>query len=131
MKILVAIITSCLTFFTGPNEPVKNSICGTWKGSYGSENEIIDITVRIDPRDKIELLQNESGGSFSVTGTYRLLGDSAIIISCSSFTETKYLEITMHGNLNRSVSFIDGEWDGSGKEKGCFFLQKQPALPNL
>jgi len=130
LKIIVAILTSLFSFFTGTNEPVKESICGVWKGSYGSENEIIDITVKIDPQNKIELLRSEVGNYFSAKGTYQLVGDSAIIISCT-FIETRAHEITMYGNLNRSVSFIDGQWDGTGKEKGCFYLQKQPLRENL
>lgn len=125
----MAILTSCFSFFSG-NEPVENSICGVWKGCYGSENEIIDITVKIDPQNKIELLRTAAGDYYFAKGTYRLVGDSAIIISCS-FNENKSTEITMYGNLNRTVSFIDGQWDGTGKEKGCFYLQKQPLRMNL
>jgi hypothetical protein len=130
LKIIVAILTSLFSFFTGSDETVKESICGVWKGSYGSETEIIDITVKIDPQNKIELLRSEAGIHFSAKGTYQLVGDSAIIISCT-FIETRAHEITMYGNLNRTVSFIDGQWDGSGKEKGCFYLQKQPIRENL
>ena len=130
MKILVAILTSFFSLITGNNEPVNKSICGVWKGSYGSEQEIIAITVKIDPQNKIELIRNESGNNNFAKGTYRLVGDSAIIISCS-FSEASPTEITMYGNLNRTVSFIDGQWDGKGKEKGCFYLQKQPVRVNL
>jgi len=63
LKIIVAILTSLFSFFTGTNEPVKESICGVWKGSYGSVNEIIDITVKIDPQNKIEILRSGTGNT--------------------------------------------------------------------
>ena len=103
-------------------DPAAENVCGIWKGYYGTENEINAITIKIDPQNKAEIFCNYNDANFKTSGTYKLLGDSAIVISCL-LPEKKSSEIILRGNLNRSSSFIDGNWDGE-KEKGCFYLQK-------
>jgi len=110
--------------------PEAETICGLWKGYYGTESEINSITVRINPQNKAEIFCNFSEACLKTNGTYKLLGDSAIVISCI-LLEKKSSEVVLYGNLNRSSSFIDGQWDGEGNEGGCFYLQKQFTQPDL
>lgn len=105
-------------------DPAAEAVCGTWKGYYGTENGINAITIKIDPQNKAEIICDHPGTCLKTTGTYKLLGDSAIVISYP-LDEKRSAEVILHGNLNRTSSFIDGNWDGEGNEGGCFYLQKQ------
>jgi hypothetical protein len=111
------------------SDPKTEMVYGTWKGYFGTESEINSITIKINPQNKAEIFCNFKETCLTTTGTYKLVGDSAIVISCV-LTERKGSEVVLHGNLNRSTSFIDGQWDGEGKEGGCFYLQKQSASIN-
>lgn len=110
--------------------PPAEAVCGTWKGYYGTENVINAITVKINPGNKAEIICDYPGSCFQTCGTYKLLGDSAIVISCP-LIEKRSAEVILHGNVNRSSSFIDGNWDSEGNEGGCFYLQKQMQKINL
>ena len=80
--------------------------------------------IKIDPQNKAEISCNFNDAWLKVKGTYKLVGDSAIVISYT-LENKKSSEVILHGNLNRTSSFIDGSWDGEGREGGCFYLQKQ------
>ena len=111
-------------------DPSTETVCGIWKGYYGTQNEIKSIIVKINPQNKAEIFCNLNDACLKTTGTYKLIGDSAIVISCK-LTSDKSSEVILQGNLNRTSSFIDGQWDGEGKEGGCFYLQKQFVQPYL
>jgi hypothetical protein len=112
------------------SDPSTETVCGIWKGFYGTEKEINSIVIKINPHNKAEIFCNFNDARFITTATYKLIGDSAIVISCS-LTEEKSSAVILQGNLNRTSSFIDGQWDGEGKEGGCFYLQKQFVPTNL
>ena len=125
MKPIVIILATLLSSFMMKNpDPSTETVYGIWKGYYGTESEINSIIVKINPQNKAEIFCNFSDACLKTTGTYKLVGDSAIVISCI-LTEKKSSEVILYGNLNRTSSFIDGQWDGEGKEGGCFYLQKQ------
>jgi hypothetical protein len=105
------------------SDPSFESVQGVWKGFYGTEFEIKEITIRINLENKAEIFDGGIDASKKINGTYLLLGDSAIIIS-SLTPNSRSTEIILNGNLNRTASFISGDWDGSHNEKGCFYLQK-------
>lgn len=106
------------------SEPSTENVCGVWKGYFGTETEINSITIRINPQNKAEIFCNYTAACLKTSGTYKLIGDSAIIISCI-LAEKKSSEVILYGNLNRTTSFIDGQWDSDDNEGGCFYLQKQ------
>ena len=110
--------------FTKTPEPATRAICGTWKGYYGTEKEINPIIIKIDLQNKVEIFYDFVDANLKSSGSYKLLGDSAIIIY-SQLYDNNGTKVILNGNLNRSSSFIDGQWDGEGKEGGCFYLQKQ------
>lgn len=112
------------------SDPKTETVCGVWKGYFGTEREINSITIKINPQNKAEIFCNFNEACRQTYGTYKLIGDSAIVISYTS-TEKKGSEVVLYGNLNRTVSFIDGQWDGEGKEGGCFYLQKQIVQTSL
>ncbi len=122
----ILIFFSSLFFKTSDSESEK--VFGVWKGFYGTENELKEIVIRINPQNKAEIFCSHADACLSTIGSYKLLGDTAIIIS-ALLTDSKTSEVVLYGNLNRTASFMDGEWDGNGKEKGCFYLQKQPLIP--
>jgi len=111
------------------SDPTIETVCGIWKGYFGTEREINSIIIKINPQNKAEVFCNFNEACLKTNGTYKLIGDSAIVISCI-LTE-KSSQVVLYGNLNRSTSFIDGQWDGDGKVGGCFYLQKQVVQTNL
>jgi len=129
LKLLIPIIVILFSSFVKTSDPSTEKVCGTWKGYFGTESEINSITIKINPQNKVEIFCNFNDACLKTNGTYKLIGDSAIVISCI-LTEKKGSEVVLYGNLNRTTSFIDGQWDGEGKEGGCFYLQKQSAQTN-
>lgn len=122
MKLFVVILATLIASWKTA-DPSTETVCGTWKGYYGTENEINSITIKINPLNKAEIICNYNDACLKVKGTYKLVGDSAIVISCKLTEETSSVVI-LHGNLNRTSSFIDGQWNRK-EEVGCFYLQKQ------
>ena len=105
-------------------DPSTETVCGTWKGYYGTETEINSITIKINPLYKAEIFCKQNDVTLKASATYRLIGDAAIVISYK-LPGQQSSEVILHGNLNRTSSFIDGKWDGEGNQGGCFYLQKQ------
>lgn len=130
MKIIIIILAILVSSFTKTTDPAKETVCGIWKGYYGTEREINSIIIKINPLNKAELIYNYNNALLKTMATYKLIGDSAIVISCM-LPEQKNSTIILQGNLNRTSSFIDGQWDNNGKQGGCFYLQKQFAQTNL
>ena len=124
MKFLVAILAILISSFTVVPDPSTETVCGTWKGYFGTENEINSIVIKINPLSKAEIYYRQKDISLKANASYQLIGDSAIVISYK-IPGQRTSEVVLHGNLNRTSSFIDGNWDGEGKEGGCFYLQKQ------
>ena len=122
MKFVIVILATLLTSWK-THDPSTETVCGIWKGYYGTEKEINSITIKINPLNKAEIICNYNDACLKAKGTYKLVGDSAIVISCKLTDETTS-EVILHGNLNRTSSFIDGQWNGN-KVGGCFYLQKQ------
>lgn len=128
MKFVIPIIAILFSSFVKTSGPSTERVCGTWKGYFGTETEINSITIRINPQNKAEIFCNYNEACLKTNGTYKLIGDSAIVISC--ILAEKKSEVILYGNLNRTTNFIDGQWDGDN-EGGCFYLQKQFIQPNL
>lgn len=124
MKFLLVILVIVFSSFTAIPDPSTETVCGTWKGYYGTETQVNTITIRINPLSKAEIFIKQNNVSLKTNATYHLVGDSAIVISYK-IPGQETSEVILHGNLNRTSSFIDGNWDGEGKEGGCFYLQKQ------
>ena len=128
MKLVVVILATLFSSWKTA-DPSTETVCGIWKGYYGTETEINSITIKINPQNKAEIICNYNDACLKTKATYKLVGDSAIVISCK-LTDQTSSEVILHGNLNRTSSFIDGQWNGS-EEGGCFYLQKQFELINL
>ena len=120
------LVAALLFLLSGTHDPVKEQILGTWKGAYGTEQQIIDLTVSIYSNNKVILTQTVDGFINTGVGSYQLQGDTAILLNVS-FPEKKPLDVQMYGYLNRTVTFISGDWDSNVSE-GSFFLQKQKSL---
>ena len=130
MKLSVIILATLFSSFVKPPDPSTETVCGIWKGYYGTENQINSIVIKINPQNKAEIFCNLNDGCLKTNGTYKLIGDSAIVISCTLNEQTSS-QVILQGNLNRTSSFIDGQWGSEGKENGCFYLQKQLVETNL
>ena len=124
MKLVVVILATVFSSFMKTSDPSTETVCGTWKGYYGTETEINSIIIKINPLYKAQIFYKEKEVVLKANATYRLLGDSAIVISYK-LPNQQSSEVILHGNLNRTSSFIDGKWDGDGNQGGCFYLQKQ------
>lgn len=128
MKLLVIFFATLFSSWKTP-DPSTETVCGVWKGYYGTETGINSIIIKINPQNKAEIICNYIDACVKAKGTYKLIGNSAIIISYK-LTDQSSSEVILQGNLNRTSSFIDGEWNGN-KEGGCFYLQKQFEPVNL
>lgn len=128
LKMLVVILAILFSSWKTP-DPSTETVCGIWKGYYGTETEINSITIKINPQNTAEIICNYNDACLKTKATYKLIGDSAIVISCK-LTDQTTSQVILHGNLNRSSSFIDGQWNGN-QEGGCFYLQKQFLPINL
>jgi len=124
LKLVATIFISFFSILPKSSAPGSDNVCGLWKGYFGTINEINEISVKLNAGNKAEIICRYADVCVGSAGTYKLVGDTAIIISYLS-PEKKSCEVILYGNLNRTGSFIDGQWDAAGNEKGCFYLQKQ------
>ena len=131
MKVAALILAIVFSSFTKTSAPRIENVYGVWKGYYGTETEINEIVIRINPQNSIEVFNSTEETCPVSGGSYKLVGDSAIIIS-GILVDKRPSEVIMYGNFNRTINFMDGNWDGKDKdEKGCFYLQKQFVKINL
>ncbi len=125
MKSLLSILVSFLLFGFNTTHEEKffdNSIRGTWKGGFGSNNQIIKATVRFKLNNAIEFYEGELKEKNKALGSYELRGDTALLLTYIKPTGSVF--VLMEGNLNRTKNFVDGVWKCSDA-KGSFYLQKQ------
>ncbi len=123
MRLFILILSVGLMSFGYKNSPNPGpgSIVGNWRGSYGTTETQHEFSISINPGNSIRL--NDDYNTTAM-GTYQLLGDSSIIITCS-IPAINGKKVILKGAINRSKTFVDGEWEIDGsKEKGSFYLQK-------
>lgn len=125
MNLIASIFVFLFSFLSNSADPSFENVQGVWKGYYGTEYEIKEITIRIKLQNKAEIFDGNTDANNKMNGTYLLPGNSTIIIS-SSNPNSNSAEIVLNGILNPTSSFISGDWDGHDAERGCFYLQKQP-----
>ena len=70
----------------------------------------------------LEFYEGEMKTENKVTGSYSLLGDTAISFTCKK-NNGKQL-IKMLGNINKTKNFVDGSWESNDNHSGSFYLQK-------
>jgi len=129
LKLAAIILSLLLSSFIRVSGPAPVNVYGVWKGYFGTENEVYEISMQIDQQNQAEITCYYTGGSIKTKGTYKLLGNHSIIISCL-MAQFKSCEIVLYGNLNPSASFIMGDWDGTNAEKGCFYMRKLLPVSN-
>lgn len=123
MRFFILILSFGLLAFHTKNNPLPStaSVTGSWKGSYGNTSVIHEFSITIHPGN--HLLLNDDYNT-TVSGSYQLIGDSLLVITCQMPAITGKT-ITLKGALNKTKTFIDGEWEINGTvEKGNFYLQK-------
>lgn len=114
--LLIAIISFS---FVGKNySKVNNNIYGIWQGAYGDSSMIQELVINLKPGNKMELTRKQK-----IEGTYVIKGDTTLIISYKN--EDGSSQEFMHGNLNKTMNFVDGVWEVGEEAKGNFYLQKQ------
>jgi hypothetical protein len=99
------------------------ALYGTWQGAYGMNDEIKNAWVVFGSSNHMEFYDGDLRPQNKLTGSYTLLGDTAIIFTYNKPGSTQ--QVKMEGNLNRSKSFVDGSWESDDHQYGSFFLQKQ------
>lgn len=129
MNLLASIFFFLFSFLPKNNTPTTGNVQGIWKGYYGTENVINEITISINLKNKAEIFGSNGDAILKLNGTYQLLGDSAIIIS-GMIPKSKSDKIILSGLLNPTANFISGDWDASDSQGGCFYLQKQLVKSN-
>ena len=99
------------------------ALYGTWQGAYGMNDEIKNAWVVFGGSNHMEFYDGDLKPQNKLTGTYTLLGDTAIVFTYKKPGSKQ--QVKMEGNLNRSKSFVDGSWESNDHQYGSFFLQKQ------
>jgi hypothetical protein len=97
------------------------ALYGTWQGAYGMNDEIKNAWVVFGGGNKMEFYDGDFKPENKLSGTYALRGDTAIVFTYKKFGKQ---QVTMEGNLNRSMNFVDGSWESNDHQYGSFFLQK-------
>jgi hypothetical protein len=114
--LIIAIISLS---FVGKNNPtLNNNVYGIWQGVYGDSIVIEELVINLKPGNKMELTRKQK-----IEGTYVIKGDTAIIFSYKN--QDGCSQVLMHGNLNKTMNFVDGVWEVGAEAKGNFYLQKQ------
>jgi len=60
----------------------KGAVNGTWQGAYGLDDQIKNTWVVFGPSNSLEFYEGEMKTENKVTGSYSLLGDTAISFTC-------------------------------------------------
>jgi hypothetical protein len=100
----------------------EESIQGIWLGAYGTSRKIEKLVVTLKPDNTMEFYEGEQPKN-KITGTYVLMGDTAIVISYKD--QEKINQVYMYGTINKNKNFVDGIWETEGDPKGSFYLHKQ------
>jgi hypothetical protein len=110
--------------FRNENKPAEGEelIQGIWQGAYGTHSNIEKLVVTLKPDNTMEFYEGEQT-VHKTTGTYVLMGDTAIVISYKD--QKRVNQVYMYGNINKNKNFVDGIWESEGNPKGSFYLQKQ------
>lgn len=100
----------------------EEMIQGIWQGAYGTSRNIEKVVVTLKSDNTMEFYEGEQPKN-KITGTYVLMGDTAIVISYKD--QEKINQVYMYGNINKNKNFVDGVWESEGNPKGSFYLEKQ------
>ena len=127
MKISIVILIVCSGFFFSFTEKKKQipeniEVYGIWRGAYGVNDEIRNATVMVRTNNIIEFYDGEMKEANKTSGTYKIHGDTAIILT---YFKPDNKCVSMYGNLNKTKNFVDGFWQTNAEVKGSFYLQKQ------
>ena len=117
---LLMICTFCFLSFSISDK--KAGVYGIWKGAYGMGSQVKQTWVYLEPNHFVKFYDSVVKSENKMTGKYSLLGDTAIVFTC---TNKNGMQIKMRGNLNRTKSFVDGVWESNDDRYGSFYLQKQ------
>ena len=121
MRAILLIIGTTLLSFSVKEK--NDAVFGTWKGAYGMGNNVKQTWVYLGSNNTMSFYDGSMKPENKMTGTYSLLGDTAIVFVCEKSITHK--QIKMRGNLNRTKSFVDGVWESNDDRYGSFYLQKQ------
>jgi hypothetical protein len=123
--ILIGLLTGTTMFgFNTENKlgEGEESIQGIWLGAYGTTKKIEKLVVTLNLDKTMEFYEGEQPKN-KITGTYLVIGDTAIVISYKDQEKTN--KVYMYGTINKNKNFVDGIWETEGDPKGSFYLQKQ------
>ncbi len=100
----------------------SEAVYGVWQGAYGLDKHIENVWVVLGPSQTMEFYEKEMKMENKLTGSYSLLGDTAILIRYKKVNGKE--QVKMMGNLNRTMNFVDGSWESNNNHYGSFYLQK-------
>jgi hypothetical protein len=83
---------------------------------------MVETLIRLKQGHTVEYSEMTAKGSKLLKGTFRVLGDTALVVYIDKKGIGK--RMVMHGNLNPTKSFVDGVWQEGQQEEGSFYLQK-------
>jgi hypothetical protein len=121
MRAIFIIISTTLLSFSIKEK--NDAVYGIWKGAYGMGNNVEQTWVYLGPKNTMKFYGGYMKPENSMTGTYKLEGDTSIVFICKKQNSNQQLK--MKGNLNRTKNFVDGIWESNDDHYGSFYLQKQ------
>ena len=98
------------------------AVYGLWQGAYSLDKNIENVWVVFGPSQTMEFYEKEMKTENKLTGTYSLLGDTAILIRYKKVNGKE--QVKMIGNINRTMNFVNGSWESTNNHSGSFYLQK-------
>lgn len=108
---------------TALQNSLVHEVYGTWIGGFGTEEEIKETIIKLQPGNVVELYIEEVNHTQKLLGNYKVYEDSVLIISVNNYAGNNGMKLV--GRLNKTKTFADGYWQCGSYISGSFYLQKQ------
>ncbi|HEY9363551.1 MAG TPA: hypothetical protein VIQ00_09840 [Chitinophagaceae bacterium] len=106
-----------------PQNPLTNDVFGTWVGGFGTEEDIKEAIIKLQPGKAVEFYVEEVNETEKLIGSYEVHADSVLIITVNNYSGNGRMQLV--GRLNKTKNFVDGYWQCGSYISGSFYLQKQ------
>lgn len=104
----------------------KELLSGTWRGEYGSGQEVRQFIARFYPNMQVRFSETNGKKVRQALGSYQLKDNNTLV----AVIALQGTGITLEGNLNKTLNFVDGMFTSPEGDSGSFYLQKIMQQPN-
>jgi len=120
MKAIVYLLAG--SFLLSFSSREGETLDGVWTGAYRTENLREKVWVKFDEQNGLACYNGEVQDGNKSTGSYRLQGDTLLVLSYVTGDGTTY---TMQGYINKKKNYVDGTWKTNDRVMGSFYLKKE------